>query len=45
MGLTRDGGEGKKRFFVTDDPDNFKRVGEPFLGCRIGDVEHVDIVM
>lgn len=45
MGLKRNGGEGKKRFFVTDDPDNFKRVGEPFLGCRIDDVEHVDIVV
>ncbi len=45
MGLKRDGSGGVKRFFVTDDPDSFKRVGEPFLGCRIDDVKHVDIVM
>lgn len=44
-GLMRDGGGGEKRFFVTDDPDSFIRVGEPFLGCSIGDVKHVDIVV
>lgn len=45
MGLERKGEGGKNRFFVTDDPDNFIRVGGPFLGRGIGDVKHVDVVV
>lgn len=45
MGLEREENERKHKFFVTDDPENFIRVGEPFLGHSIVDVEHVDIVV
>jgi len=50
LGLIRGATEEKNRkrklkFFVTDDPKSFVRVGEPFLGLEIDDVEHVDIVV
>jgi glutamate racemase len=50
LGLMQEVSEGKDRnrklkFFVTDDPKSFVRVGEPFLGFAIDDVEHVDIVV
>jgi glutamate racemase len=45
MGIERKENERKFKFFVTDDPENFIRVGEPFLGHKIDDVEHVDIVV
>lgn len=34
---------GKRGFFVSDSPDKFKRVGQLFLGHRIGKVGLVDI--
>jgi len=34
---------GQKRFFVSDSPEKFKKIGERFLGRRIGKVELVDI--
>ena len=34
---------GGKRFFVSDSPEKFKKLGERFLGKRIGKVELVDI--
>lgn len=36
---------GKRRFYVSDAADRFKRVGEKFLGRRIGKVEVVDITV
>ena len=50
LGLTREvpaenSRNRKLKFFVTDDPKSFVRVGEPFLGLEIDDVEHVDIVV
>ena len=45
MGLEREENEREYKFFVTDDPENFIRVGEPFLGQSIDDVQHVDIVV
>jgi len=36
---------GKRRFYVSDSPDRFKRVGEQFLGKRIGKVEVIDITV
>jgi len=34
---------GKRMFFVSDSPDKFKRIGQRFLGQRIGKVGLVDI--
>ncbi len=34
---------GKRQFFVSDTPDKFKRIGQLFLGRRIGKVGLVDI--
>lgn len=34
---------GTRRFFVSDSPEKFKKIGERFLGRRIGKVELVDI--
>jgi len=34
---------GKKSFFVSDSPEKFKKLGERFLGKRIGTVRLVDI--
>jgi len=34
---------GGKRFYVSDSPDKFKRLGETFLGKRIGKVNLIDI--
>lgn len=34
---------GTRKFYVSDSPDKFKRVGERFLGRRIGRVELIDI--
>ncbi len=31
------------RYFVTDEPANFKKVGEMFLGTRIGFIKKVNI--
>ena len=36
---------GTIRFYVTDDINNFKRVGEKFLGFAIENVEHIDIIV
>lgn len=33
----------KLKYFVSDDPDKFKRLGEQFLGTEIGPVEYVDL--
>lgn len=33
----------KLKYFVSDDPEKFTRLGERFLGTRIGPVEHVEI--
>ncbi|MCX5759312.1 MAG: glutamate racemase [Candidatus Hydrogenedentes bacterium] len=32
----------RRRFLVTDAPENFARIGRQFLGCNIGPVEWVD---
>lgn len=40
-GMKRDGGTAEASFLVTDDPDRFLRVGEPFFGGRMGTVEIV----
>lgn len=34
---------GKLKYFVSDDPEKFTRLGEQFLGTQIGPVEHVEI--
>jgi len=34
---------GRRRFYVSDSPEKFKKIGERFLGRRIGKVELVDI--
>lgn len=34
---------GKKKFYVSDSPEKFKKIGERFLGRKIGKVELVDI--
>ncbi len=34
---------GEVKYFVTDSPDAFKRVGEIFLGEEINDIEQIDI--
>jgi len=34
---------GKKEFYVSDSPDKFKKLGERFLGRKIGKVKLVDI--
>ncbi|OGC91408.1 MAG: glutamate racemase [candidate division Zixibacteria bacterium RBG_16_53_22] len=36
-------GPGKRQFFVSDSPDKFKKVGQLFLGKKIGKVGLVDI--
>jgi glutamate racemase len=36
-------GGGRVRFFVTDAPDRFKRIGAAFLGKPVDDVSHVDL--
>ncbi|HVO32040.1 MAG TPA: aspartate/glutamate racemase family protein, partial [bacterium] len=36
-------GTGRHRFFVTDAPDRFARVGARFLGAPLADVTHVDL--
>ena len=36
-------GVGELRFFVTDSPEQFKKVGEKFLGKKIEDVQLVDL--
>jgi glutamate racemase len=41
--LNQKKGPGKKRFYVSDSPEKFKKVGERFLGKRIGKVEMIDI--
>lgn len=33
----------KLKYFVSDDPEKFIRLGEQFLGTKIGSVEHVEI--
>lgn len=40
-GLARKAEKGSVKFFVTDDPQNFKRVGATFLGYPVGDVRLV----
>jgi glutamate racemase len=34
---------GKRRFYVSDSPEKFKKLGERFLGKRIGEVNLIDI--
>jgi glutamate racemase len=34
---------GKRRFFVSDSPDKFKKISKLFLGAKIGKVGLVDI--
>jgi len=34
---------GEKRFYVSDSPEKFKKLGERFLGKRIGKVNLIDI--
>jgi glutamate racemase len=36
-------GPGRRQFFVSDSPDKFKRIGQLFLGNKIGKVGLVDI--
>lgn len=36
---------GQRRFYVSDSPEKFKKIGERFLGERIGKVELVDITV
>jgi len=43
QGLARPDGGGQRTFFVTDVPDRFVRVGEPFLGQALGRVTQVRI--
>ncbi len=44
LGLLNEGRRtGKKRFYVSDSPEKFKKIGERFLRRRIGKVELVDI--
>ncbi len=44
LGLLNEGRRtGKKRFYVSDSPEKFKKIGERFLRQRIGKVELVDI--
>jgi glutamate racemase len=44
LGLLNEGRRaGKKRFYVSDSPEKFKKIGERFLKRRIGKVELVDI--
>jgi glutamate racemase len=44
-GVGGDTGPRHVKFFVTDDPASFVRVGGPFFGFDITDVEHVDIIV
>ncbi len=37
------GGTGRRRFFVTDAPERFTRLGSRFFGAPISDVTHVDL--
>jgi glutamate racemase len=41
--LTSSVASGKRKFFVSDSPDKFKRIGQNFLGQKIGKVGLVDI--
>jgi glutamate racemase len=34
---------GKRQFFVSDSPEKFKKIGERFLGKKIGKVKLIDI--
>ncbi len=44
LGLLNEGRRaGKKKFYVSDSPEKFKKIGERFLRRRIGKVELVDI--
>ncbi len=43
MSARRTEGEGENRFYVTDDPDRFARVGEELFGRGIGSVEKVTV--
>lgn len=36
-------GSGRRRFFVTDAPDRFARIGARFLGAPLDDVTHIDL--
>jgi glutamate racemase len=40
--LARDGGAGATSFFVTDVPDRFIRIGERFLGARVGSAVRIE---
>ncbi len=42
-GLAREGGEGRRTFFVTDLPARFWEVGQRFLGERLENVNLVDL--
>ncbi len=37
------GGDGRRRFFVTDAPERFARLGPRFFGTPIGSVDHVEL--
>lgn len=43
LGLRNPSGSGKHRFFVTDSPEKFIRMGELFLGRRPEEVEEIDL--
>jgi len=43
LGLRNPHGSGRVRFFVTDAPEKFARMGELFLGKRPEEVEEVDL--
>ncbi len=42
-GMKRDGKRFGILFFVTDDPERFRSVGEPFLGEKMDSVEKVSL--
>lgn len=41
--LRPEGGGGRRRFFVTDNPERFTKVGRLFLGEEVREVEEVDL--
>lgn len=43
LGMRKTQGRGRHRFFVTDNPEKFMKMGELFLGRRPEEVEEVDL--
>ena len=41
--LRQGNGEGSRRFFVTDFPEKFSRVGEQFFGHEILNISKIDL--